>query len=88
MKTIWKYPLEGWGSQTIEMPLDAQILCVETQHGTPTLWALVDPNTSAIEQKTIRIFGTGQPFEDTPLSYIGTYQLHGGALIFHVFEQL
>lgn len=83
--TIWKYPLETTDAQDIAMPSDAKILCVQVQGDTPCLWALVSPDLSPVNRR-ILTFGTGH---DIPLDsghYIGSYQLHGGALVFHVFE--
>jgi hypothetical protein len=41
-KAIYKYPLINRRSD-IDMPLGAQVLAVQAQFETPTLWALVDP---------------------------------------------
>ena len=30
--------------------------------------------------------GTGNPMPDEPGEYIATFQMHGGALVFHAFE--
>ncbi len=88
MKTIWKYSIETTDIQLVVMPKGAQILTVQTQNGLPCLWALVDTN-SPNEQRLIRTHGTGHDvFGSQNLQYIGTYQLEGGALIFHVFEEL
>lgn len=42
MRTIWKYPITDSPYQKIEMPLNAEILCVQLQDNIPTLWALVE----------------------------------------------
>lgn len=89
-KTIWKFELETTDNQKIQMPVGAEILTVQTQNETPCLWALVDPN-EAKEDRFIEIFGTGHPIGydmdvDVDRKYISTYQLHGGSLVFHVFE--
>jgi hypothetical protein len=72
--------------QVIKMPKDAQILCVQTQFGNACLWALVD-DTQPMTERRIRVHGTGHEVRDVGfLHYIGTFQIHGGALVFHVFE--
>lgn len=83
--TIWKFPLEITDRQTVSMPGGAQILTVQTQNGTPCLWALVDEGESEKEDRSIYTQATGGPFVDDPgdLIYIGTYQLP--TLVFHVF---
>lgn len=87
MKTIWKYKLEIAGTQVVSMPVGAQILSVQLQHGTPFLWAMVNPDNKE-RSRIIRTFGTGEPIseEDEIYSqYVGTYQGNAGFLIFHVF---
>lgn len=87
--TIWKYPLEAEDEQVMAMPKGARILTVQTQNETPCLWAMVNPTEARIEKRKIYTHGTGHPVADDPdtLAYLGTYQLRGGALVFHVFER-
>lgn len=88
MSTIFKYPIAVADFQVIQMPQDAQILTVQMQHEIPCLWARVDPLKPTTGRR-IRVIGTGNPIDDTqPLHYIGTFQMHGGILVFHVFEVL
>jgi len=86
MKSIWKYNLETTDIQSVEMPLDAELLSVQTQGGEPQLWCLVDMEEPKALRK-IRIIGTGNPIEDGFNSkYIDTYQLKDGNFIFHAFD--
>ena len=85
MLTIWKYPLLVTDEQTIEVPYEARFLTVQKQDKQPVLWALVDPKNHKIS-KTIHIFGTGHEIPRDIGSYISTFQMHEGMLIFHVFE--
>lgn len=89
MKKIYKYPVpEIVDEQEIMMPVDAQILCVQLQHGEPCMWAMVDSDLNLIKRK-FRIIGAGHPIEDfDSLNYIDTFQLAGGQLVFHVFEKI
>ncbi|MBU0846654.1 hypothetical protein KKH23_05640 [Patescibacteria group bacterium] len=82
MKTIWKYTIPLEGRFSIGMPVDAEILCLQIQHGEPRIWALVDPDAE-IEEREFVLYGTGHPIERTG-SYVGTYQT--GSFVFHVFE--
>ncbi len=89
MKTIWKFELEATRLQNIIMPKGAKILCVQMQGETACLWALVNPDEKETEARNIETFGTGHTIsedEGTSREYIGTYQLLGGSLVFHVFE--
>jgi hypothetical protein len=82
---IWKYPLEVTDYQDIEMPQDAEILTVQVQRGTPCLWALVNPDKPR-EARRIFTVGTGHDARHiVGWHYVGTYQLHMGRLVFHVF---
>jgi hypothetical protein len=86
--TIWKFPLVQGRTNHIEMPVGAEILTVQVQDIVPSIWALVDPNAEK-EVRSFNTFGTGHPIEeDIARKYIGTYQLGGGELVFHVFERL
>lgn len=84
MKRIFKYKLEVEGAQHIEMPERADILCVQVQNGEPHIWARVDP-AAPKEKVFFRTYGTGHEMEKSWKRYVGTYQLEGGALVFHVF---
>ena len=87
MRIIYKYPLEVEDYQVVTMPKSAQILTVQAQRGKPCIWALVDTDNNP-EKRYFRIAGTGHPIrlKDKLLRYIGTFQMIGGDLIFHVFE--
>lgn len=84
MKMIWKFRLKMVDRQGVMMPGGAKILCIQVQHGEPQLWALVDPEAVG-EVRTFAIYGTGHVIDGAG-EYLDTYQLHGGGLIFHVFE--
>ena len=83
---IWKYQLNVIDEQQLFLPADAKILTVQTQRGTPCLWALVNEENTAKELRKIAIYGTGNPIPDDPGEYIATFQMHNGDLVFHVFE--
>ena len=82
MKTIYKYQLPGVGA--LKLPLGAQILTVQLQNGSPTLWALVQPDNALVD-RTISIVGTGSEVEDN-MKYICTYM--DGPFLWHAFEIL
>jgi hypothetical protein len=85
--TVWKFLIAMDDRVDIDMPLGARILCVQMQGDALCLWARVNPKAPP-ETRHFRIAGTGHPLGDgmEAASYIGTFQLHGGALVFHVFE--
>jgi len=88
MLSIFKYPVLIQDHFTLELPKDAEILTVQTQRGTPQLWAMVDSETEK-EKRYFRLTGTGHPLGDDYLriiNYIGTFQMGNGTLVFHLFE--
>lgn len=87
MKKIYKYPIEIQDEQVVLLPTGAKILTVQTQSGKAFILAMVNPTMPNDMAVTIRIFGTGHTIQDDDrLEYIGTIQMCGGALVFHVFK--
>lgn len=86
MLTIYKYSLEITDRQVLEMPTNSEILTVQLQREVPCLWAVVDTDEKVKEKRIIRIIGTGNIVPKCYLDYIGTFQMVGGDLIWHVFE--
>lgn len=87
MKSIWKFPLETSDEQEVTMPAGSQILCVQMQGQMMCLWAKVDQYTTERERRHILIRGTGHRLDGNEGLYIGTVQMQGGALVWHVFEE-
>ena len=83
MKTIWKFPLQVTDEQSVMMPAGSQPLTVQIQGEQVCLWALVNPDAEK-EDRTVQIFGTGHPVKVAG-DYISTFQMRGGALVFHAF---
>ena len=84
MNAVWKFPLKLLFSQEVEMPVGARPLCVQVQHGTPCIWAQVDPSTSGRTSRRVTLAPTGYQFEQAPPGdYLGTVQM--GELVFHVY---
>lgn len=83
-ETIWKFPLMMEDYPVVTMPRGAEVLCVQLQHGMPTLWARVDPQ-KAKEDRALLIVGTGNPMPDGAGRYVGTFQ--HGPFVWHVFEE-
>lgn len=90
MITIYKYPIEITDTQNLELPIGCRILTAQLQNDNLWLWVLVDTNAPIFIDKTIRIFGTGNPIEPTRnlgnLQYLSTVQMN--ILVFHIFEEL
>ena len=86
---IYKYPLEKIGELVIAMPDSAQILTCQMQGNELCLWALVH-ELNRPEDRTLEVVPTGHtmPFFEGQREYIGTVQMAGGALVYHVFEKV
>lgn len=86
MRTIWKFTLPSMSGATVEMPKGAAVLCVQAQHDVPMLWAEVDTDAPMIRRRFFN-YGTGHEMPPTsdPLHYVGTFQMSGGSLVFHVY---
>ena len=95
MKRIFKYPLPlevqgpiaNWKARAeIELPVGAEILSCAVQHGSPVMWAKVDPEAPK-EKRGILVLNTGAelPDDNFPL-FIGTLIFNDGGLVFHVFD--
>lgn len=83
--TIWKYPLAVADMQTIAMPAGAEPLFVAVQGANVCLWARVNPDAPN-KDRAVRVAGTGHP-DATGWPHAGSFLLHGGALVFHVFVE-
>lgn len=86
MKRIYKYTIAKADRSSIAMPEDAYVRSVQVQHGDICLWAEVNPNARLVD-RSVLVVGTGHdlPSDVDFYAYIGTVQLHGGSLVFHVY---
>lgn len=83
---IYKYPLPVDDMVKIPMPKGARILSIQTQNGTPEIWALVDESAASV-RRGFAVRGTGHSANGLSADrYIATFQMHGGSLVFHVFD--
>lgn len=85
-KAVWKFPLVATDKQAVTMPGDPDLLYVAEQNGTICLWARIEPDAPE-RQRHIRIAGTGHLLEDdSDAIHVGSVMMHGGALVFHIFD--
>ena len=84
MSTVWKFAIPILDEFEIAMPRDAEPLFVGTQNDEPQLWARVVPERAS-EPRKFKLRGTGHPV-DMDCEYIGSFMLHGGTLVFHLFH--
>ncbi len=87
MKRIYKYPVSLADSFNVFLPTDAQVLTVQVQYDKPQMWVLLAPEEMTVSREFCLI-DTSRDIPDADnLQYIGTFQLQGGALVFHLFER-
>jgi hypothetical protein len=85
-RRVYKYLLSVDDEVWVSMPGKAKVLTVQEQRGEPYLWALVDPEAPTLQHR-FRLAGTGHDIAwQGNMVYRGTFQLRGGALVFHLFE--
>lgn len=86
-RQIWKWQIQPNYNNIIEMPANAEILTVQTQHGQPCIWALCD-SAMLLETRNFRIIPTGHTIDidNQLLHYIGSFQVNNDTLVFHLFE--
>ncbi len=84
MLTIWKYPV-SLGQFELEMPGDSAVLSVQVQNNEPVMWVVADPEATKRPFRFVTI-PTGGNVPEGSGRFIGTFQLAGGALVFHLCE--
>ena len=91
-RMVHKYTLEiSSKPQTLDLPVGAEILDIQMQHGQPRLWALVDPTETEPEERVFRMTGTGWPIDapiDENMRHVATVQADDGMLVWHFFEEV
>lgn len=87
VKAVYKYVLTDvvGEAQHVPMQVGAEIVSCQVQRGNIMLWAIVDLDAE-LEVRHFLIEVTGYPLPGNPVRYLGTVQLEGGTLVFHVFE--
>lgn len=86
MKKVFKYELQIEDYQTLQLPLDTEILAVKAMYGRIFMWCLVDPNCKKKSNVKFHLVGTGTPIDDEEAKlsdYVGTVFLT--PLVFHIF---
>lgn len=87
MKTIYKYVLKATDVQTIELPLESQLLSAKEQRNDIVLYALVESDEERSEEYQILAYGTGHDITTNLSDYLflDTVLLNNGSLAFHFF---
>lgn len=86
MKTIHKYEVTALEDFTVQMPQGAEVLTVQVQGAAVCMWARIDTDRP-LGTYRFGVHGTGHELTEFTATapYVGTFQLGGGALVFHLF---
>ena len=83
--TIYKYPLEITDEQFIEVPIGTEFLTVMYQDDNLFIWGKHQVKEVDIKKnRKIVIVGTGNVFDDSDKTYIGSVQRR--QFVWHVYE--
>lgn len=85
MMVVHKFPFNIADMIYITMPVGAKILHVAEQNGVPCIWALVN-TANPSRTHAFHVRGTGQDTQGVG-DYVATFQMRGGALVFHIFKE-
>lgn len=83
--TVHKWKVMFEDEQTLTLPAGSDIVSVDEQNQGIVLYAIV---TDSPKRENVKIYvhGTGHPVNKGARRFIGTVKMHGGSLMFHVFE--
>ena len=87
MRTIYKYEVSLSNAVGIDIPGFVQWLHVGVQYDVVVVWAVVDTDKPMATQR-LHVRGTGHEMTGEEAEHIGSVQLAGGALVFHVFADV
>lgn len=83
MKVIYKYTLRLQEDNVLILPVGYEIVSVQNQDSTITLWVMIDMGIKATLGVRFKIVGTGIPFDFLYHKHLSTVQV--GDFIWHVF---
>ena len=81
-RTIWKFTIALTDEPSVQMPEGAEVIHFDNQDGTPTIWAVVDPD-APLEVRHFSLRGTGHRMNGAG-RHIGT--AFQGPFVWHLFE--
>lgn len=85
-KTAITSDMRDCGRAELRLPKGASPLSLHMQFGYPTVWWMVDPEAEVVKHSVV-VVPTGARFDPRVGSYVGSWQEHGGILVWHLFYQ-
>lgn len=83
-KVIEEYPLLSCEKQTLQLSAPWEILDVQAEKMTPTMWVVVTLG-GPIECVTVMTYKTGHPLKTVYGKHVGSYHIPGDQTASHVF---
>ena len=85
IRAVWKYPLDLASSQTLALPVGAEIIHVGIDRfNAICMWATVNPKVTNTEHRVFNIVGTGAVELTDAMTHVGS--VVQGDFVWHVFE--
>ena len=84
MRVIHNYAVQVFGFEYGEVDVpQGEILLVDNQHGVVTVW--ISEEKDEMTRMRLRILPTGNEFDDTNMSHVGSCITRGG-FVWHVYR--
>ncbi len=85
-KTVYKFAVPMRDNFIVRMPREAKVLHVQEQNGELQMWAMVNAEELTVA-RAFALRGTGHECGGLQAAqHVGTATLHGGSLVFHLFD--
>lgn len=85
MRAVFKYVIDLPVTE-LTLPIGFKVLTVQGQNNQVCIWGEVDKDAPT-EKVVFEIYGAGHDIPDSGRKYIGTAQVHEGALVWHVYQR-
>lgn len=89
-EVIWKIEIPAHEISSIEIPHMGEILSVGGQGDSVVIWVkFLEEYKERLDIRHFEVYGTGHSIPGgINRKFIGTVQLYGGSLVFHIFEKV
>lgn len=82
MKTVYKYPISYDDVFKLELPVNAKVIHIAMQHGSPCMWVQLDLEMTRALRSFV-VVGTGQRVPANS-EYVGSVM--DGIFVWHIYE--
>lgn len=82
---VYKYDVAIDDEFELDLPSGSHVLTVQMQHDKPRMWVRHPIKCGTFAKHRFRLAGTGHTISGS-WSYVGSFQMHQGAIVLHLFE--